>query len=74
MAYPSRRLVIEYEGDQHRTDAAQWASDIARYREFERLGWSTLRVTNRDLEAGRAELLELVAQRLGYRGGMVPDT
>lgn len=69
MAYPSRRLAIEYEGDHHRSDAAQWASDIARYREFERLGWSTLRVTNRDLGEGLAELLELLAQRLGYRDG-----
>ncbi|MFZ7086678.1 hypothetical protein [Curtobacterium sp. RRHDQ10] len=67
MAYPSRRLIIEYEGDQHRTDDLQWASDIRRYRDFERLGWSTLRVTKRDLDVHLAALLEVLAERLGYR-------
>ena len=30
-AYPDRRSRIEYEGDHHRTDAAQWARDIEKH-------------------------------------------
>lgn len=49
MAYPAQRIVIEYEGDQHRTDAEQWGRDLRRYREMERLGWVVVRWTKSDL-------------------------
>lgn len=49
MAYPRHRVLIEYEGDHHRTDAEQWASDLRRYREAERLGWVVVRWSRSDL-------------------------
>lgn len=44
-----RRLVLEYEGDHHRTDAAQWHRDVRRTVELENAGWRVIRVTRQDL-------------------------
>ncbi|OII15788.1 hypothetical protein BIU97_14050 [Curtobacterium sp. MCBA15_009] len=49
MAYPEQRIVVEYEGDHHRTDAEQWGRDLRRYRAMERLGWAVVRWTKSDL-------------------------
>jgi len=43
------RVVVEYEGDQHRTDRRQWQSDIQRTRLLESLGWRVVRMTAADL-------------------------
>lgn len=42
-------VVVEYEGDQHRTDRRQWQDDIARVRLLEGLGLRVIRITSRDL-------------------------
>ena len=49
MAYPDQRLVIEYEGDHHRVDRAQWHKDIRRQGRLEDLGWRVIRATAADL-------------------------
>jgi very-short-patch-repair endonuclease len=49
MAFPEHGVVVEYEGDHHRTDPGQWHRDVARYRTLERLGWRTFRVTRSDV-------------------------
>lgn len=49
LVYRGARLAIEYEGDQHRTDRAQWRRDIARYELFQQAGWRVTRVTDDDL-------------------------
>ncbi len=38
-------VLIEVEGDQHRTDRAQWLTDLARYNFLQRLGLEQYRVT-----------------------------
>ncbi|RUR01387.1 endonuclease domain-containing protein [Labedella endophytica] len=43
------RLVLEYEGDHHRTDAAQWHRDVRRTVELEDAGWRVIRVTRSGL-------------------------
>lgn len=45
------RLVLEYEGDHHRTEAAQWHRDIERAAQLEDLGWTVVRVTRADIAA-----------------------
>jgi hypothetical protein len=62
MAYPERRLAIEYEGDGHRLDKGQWRSDIARRERFADAGWRTIRVTDDDLVSPRI----LVARISGH--------
>lgn len=44
LAWPGRRVCIQYEGDQHRTDPDQWRRDIERDRRLQADGWIVLRV------------------------------
>ena len=64
LVYREARLVLEYEGDQHRTDPVQWRRDILRRERFEDAGWSVLRVTGDDLFPSRRELVRRVGFRL----------
>ncbi|MCL9664398.1 DUF559 domain-containing protein [Curtobacterium albidum] len=66
-AYRRERIIIEYEGDHHRTDSAQWQSDLRRYRAFERLGWAVLRWSRSDLTTHRTAALEELAGLLRRR-------
>ena len=50
LAYPDRRVGIEYEGYGHRTDKAQWRRDIVRQRQLEAHGWVVIRLTQWDLD------------------------
>jgi very-short-patch-repair endonuclease len=49
LSIPSRRLILEYEGDHHRIDRAQWTHDVGRHNAFAAGGWTVLRVTAREL-------------------------
>ena len=46
LVYLAYRLIIEYEGDQHRTNRAQWNADIDRHEDFARDHWTLIRVTS----------------------------
>lgn len=67
MAYPALRITIEYEGDGHRTDKAQWRRDVQRQRELEDLGWIVIRVTQLDLADGGRALLNRVRNAIASR-------
>ncbi|MFC7880264.1 endonuclease domain-containing protein [Isoptericola sp. NPDC057391] len=49
LAYPKYRIAIEYDGDHHRTDRAQWQDDIRRRRALEALGWTVIVIVAQDL-------------------------
>lgn len=68
MAYPRHRVLIEYEGDHHRTDAEQWASDLRRYREAERLGWVVVRWSRSDLTRHLGDAVGHLESVLARRG------
>lgn len=51
MAFPRERVVLEYEGDGHRSDKEVWARDIQRREDIEDLGWRVIRITAADLRA-----------------------
>ncbi len=55
LAYPDRKVGIEYEGEQHLIDPRQWARDIRRYEMLADLGWRIIRVTASDLAQHRKE-------------------
>ncbi|WP_270886774.1 endonuclease domain-containing protein [Pedococcus sp. 5OH_020] len=61
------RVIVEYEGDQHRTDRQQWQKDIERVRVLEALGWRVVRITHADLtdERRRRALLERLHTLIG---------
>lgn len=65
LAYPDRRVGVEYEGDQHRTDAAQWQRDIERYERLAVAGWRMVRVTRDMLFQRPAHVARLVADAMG---------
>jgi hypothetical protein len=46
LVYLEYKLIIEYEGDQHRTDRNQWNHDIDRQEDFARDHWTLIRVTS----------------------------
>ena len=46
MAYPQYRVAIEYEGDHHRVERAQWNRDIDKYHAYAENGWTVVRLTS----------------------------
>ncbi|GAA1847316.1 endonuclease domain-containing protein [Microlunatus capsulatus] len=66
------RLVLEYEGDQHRRDRSQWNRDIARQEALAAEGWALLRVTSEAMTHPRA-LIGRVLRALRSAGYTGPD-
>jgi len=50
IAYPTARVLLEYEGDVHRVDRWRWMADIRRRELFEDAGFRVIRVVAADLE------------------------
>ncbi len=50
MGWPSIRLAVEYDGDQHRTDRGTYVKDMRRAELIDRLGWRNVRVVKEDRE------------------------
>ncbi|GAB3798833.1 hypothetical protein GCM10028798_11510 [Humibacter antri] len=67
MAYPLQKIAIEYDGSQHRTDAAQWESDVDRIDRLAACGWRVIRVTRRLLFVHPQELVRRVRRELDAR-------
>jgi len=59
--------VLEYQGDQHRTDRKQWRRDRTREAELESLGLHVMEITDADLRRPR-ELVTRIARNLRRRG------
>lgn len=69
MGYDHWRILIEYEGDQHR-DRGQWSVDIVRAEGAEQLGYKVVRITAQLFADPWTQVLrvhEIMRQR-GYRG------
>lgn len=64
LVFPEERLIIEYEGDYHRTDLRKFRDDIHRRERFEDERWSVLRLTADDLNGRSVETVERVRRRL----------
>ncbi|MFZ1285635.1 MAG: hypothetical protein WAR57_01195 [Candidatus Phosphoribacter sp.] len=60
----AKRVIGEYQGDQHRSDRRRWRSDVTRRRLAEDNGWTYVELTARDL-FDRAAHRQLIA-RLGH--------
>ena len=71
LVYPDYKVFLEYQGDQHRTDRAQWRSDIRRIGRLEDHGWQVLQFTDDDLR-DPAALVARIARRLRARGAVLP--
>lgn len=64
LAYPDRRVAVEYEGEHHLHDPDQWARDIRRHERLREAGWVVIRVTKDDLFRSPAALVARVRRVL----------
>lgn len=71
LAYPARRLALEYDGEQHRTDARQYRIDIDRLWAIEAAGWRVIRINSNHMSGGAAVAVARIRAALAQRG---PDT
>ena len=65
LAFPRARVALEYEGEHHLTDPAQWALDIARMDRLVDAGWRVIRVTKADVFRDPRALIARVGRALG---------
>lgn len=68
LAFPRYKVLAEYDGEQHRTDDRQYARDIERLDDLERLGWRCIRFTKRHRGVARTAHLDRVREALVARG------
>lgn len=71
LVYPLWRTVVEYDGDQHRTDTRQYDRDITRIDSFVNAGWRVVRVRKRGLFFAPRDTIARVEHALragGWRG------
>lgn len=70
LVYVLFRVLIEYEGDQHRSDRRQWNTDIGRHEDFLEGGYTLIRVTALRMKRARDVVLKVHAAICagGYRG------
>ncbi len=70
LLYEEFKLILEYDGDQHRTDRAQWNNDLDRNDAFTDCGYLTIRVTAARMRWPRAVVRRVHAKLVerGYKG------
>ena len=68
LVYRRFRVVVEYDGDQHRTSAAQFDRDVRRLDDFAASGWRVVRIVARHFFADREACLSRVARALREAG------
>ncbi len=71
LAWPQFGVLLEYEGDVHRTSRRTFLTDVRRFERYADEGWRAMRATRTDLYEDPRELLSRVARRL-REGGWVP--
>jgi hypothetical protein len=68
LLFRNARVIVEYDGDQHRTDRAQFVKDIQRTTRLAAAGYLVLRFTGTDLMTRPRWIVETVAAALRARG------
>ena len=67
LAYVDLRIAVEYEGDQHRTDARQWQRDIEKHERLAELGWRVIRVSRDHVFRDSASIVRRVSRAVDDR-------
>ena len=70
LVYVRLRVVLEYEGDQHRTSREQWNRDILRHEQLAAEGWRLVRVTAERMNRPRTVVAQVLRalRDAGYDG------
>lgn len=58
------RVVVEYEGDHHRTDRVQWDRYLVRYERLAAAGWTVVRIASASFDADPAGCADRVRRAL----------
>ncbi len=66
LVYPTAKVLVEYDGEHHRTDDRQYARDVVRLNDLTANGWLTIRV---DKHMGFAEACARTRNALRDRRG-----
>lgn len=72
LAWPQHSVLLEYEGDGHRTSRRQFALDVRRFDRYADEGWRALRATRADIYDDPRELMSRLARRLAEGGWRSP--
>ncbi len=68
LAWPQWKVLVEYEGEHHRTNRRQFEHDLKRFERFIDEGWRPIRVVRPDLFHNPVPMLYRVADRLRAAG------
>ena len=68
LVYRQWRVIVEYDGDQHRTDTRQFDRDVQRLEGFAGEGWQVIRIVGRSFFADRDGCVARVARALVKAG------
>jgi len=72
LSYPDLRLVVEYDGRQHREDLTQWDHDTDRRDWLDAHGWLLVPVFSRGIYRDPAKTVARVETALRSRGAVLP--
>ena len=72
LAWPSFGVLVEYEGDEHRTSRRRFATDIRRFDRYTDEGWRAVRATRADVFEQPRELMGRLERRLRDGGWRPP--
>jgi very-short-patch-repair endonuclease len=72
LSYPDLRIVVEYDGRQHRADLAQWDHDTDRKDWFDAQGWLHVPVFSRGIFRDPEKTVRRVEAALRARGAVLP--
>ncbi|WP_431277189.1 hypothetical protein [Leifsonia poae] len=67
LAFPQYRVIVEYDGDQHRSDPDQYFSDVDRLWTFQTLEWRIVRVNKSHTANGCAEAIDRIRTALAQQ-------
>lgn len=73
LVYRRARVIVEYDGDQHRTDTRQFDTDVQRLERFAAHGWTVVRITKRAFFGDRAACMVRVEHALVKAGWSRPS-
>lgn len=68
LAWPQFGVLIEYEGDEHRTSRRRFTTDVRRFERYADEGWSAVRATRADVFDDPRELMGRLERRLRVGG------
>ena len=72
LVYPAFKVIVEYDGDHHRTSVRQYDADISRFDRFLAAGWIVIRVRSRGLFVQPGQTIARVTAALHSRGWVLP--